>query len=365
MGIFKKLCTLTAAAMLLSLPSCGDSPEQKELNKQNLARAEKNAVEYVHEKYGIKAKAVDSILERRYGMFNSTPLTTALVTLEYDGEAFHVYIDGEEENTDGADDYQLEQLQDAVYMLIDDAVPGLKGIHIEGGSTQDVAYDPIEDYCDNLYKTYFNGENLTEILSESYCRITADYVETDFSSVTDWSFASEYLDGKNNAVLNMISYRSEEAYKDHSDSCGFSEKHAMYVDGYCSFENSEKKTGTYEIKEYGEIYYCVTDGDPDAVRIGTTEPAPASQWDGRGAYQEEFLTDAYSIDCGEEYSITVFCPVSEFGKYSGDSDFSFAWCAEKDGEPSYTARSASIVGDYAVYTIGHTADAAYFAFMTD
>ena len=74
-----------------------------------LKQAKENAAEYVLEKYGVEAKVMDAEIERIDGLFGSDPGSKAYISMYYDDKDFTVYIAGDEETTDGRDNYQQER----------------------------------------------------------------------------------------------------------------------------------------------------------------------------------------------------------------------------------------------------------------
>ena len=118
-------------ALLLSctiLFSACDSKEQKAENEKNLRQAEKNAIAYIEEKYGFTPEVIESAIERSSGLFGGTPLTTAMIRMSYNNKDFSVYIDGETENTDGADNYQQDEIISALTEKLSEKAESAKGI---------------------------------------------------------------------------------------------------------------------------------------------------------------------------------------------------------------------------------------------
>ena len=147
-----KSVKLTALLLCCSLLfSACDSKEQKAENEKNLRQAEKNAVAYIEEKYGFTPEIIESELERYGSLFGSLPESTAMVRMSYNNKEFSVYIDGESKNTDGADNYQQEEIISALTEKLSEKAENAKGIvgeirsiNIDGGKAN--SFRPIVDW---------------------------------------------------------------------------------------------------------------------------------------------------------------------------------------------------------------------------
>ena len=96
--------------------------------------------DYIKEKYGFTPEVIESAIERSSGLFGGAPLTTAMIRMSYNNKEFSVYIDGETENTDGADNYQQEEIIAALTEKLSEKAENSKGIvgeirsiNIDGG----------------------------------------------------------------------------------------------------------------------------------------------------------------------------------------------------------------------------------------
>lgn len=313
--------------------ACGDSPEQKEINKQNMARAAENAKTYVMEKYGFEADVTETILERKYGMFGSTPLTTVLVKMNFSGKDFNVYIDGADKNTDGCDDYQYDEIIAAAERLFDNAAEGFYDVEIIGGGAQYVPYDKIEFDCgDRLYSRYFDGTNLAEVLTDYNCRIYAEYINSDMTAVDDISFTDGFFDSDNSTWIYMRSFRSE----DYAKAIGaytiddmLFYRYAGCIGSICTVTDSgEAERKSFELGKHDDFYYYVENGSPDSVTFREITPPDASSWDGRGAYQDEIASRAYAVKSDTECTVAIYYPSDKLKRDSkktvSRNDYPFA-----------------------------------------
>lgn len=266
-------CLIIIAVVSCFLFSCGDSNEQQAVNEANIARAKQNAQNYISEKYGFQAEVTDAILERSYGMFESTPCSTVLVRMKANGRDFSVYIDGEDVNTDGCDDYQYDEIAQAMTNIIEQKIPGVRDIKIIGGCAQYISYDPItqEGYNEHLFKAYFDGENLMDVLTEENCSVTAAFLNMDLTKIEDLSFADEFVSRSGYYSISLRSYRSEEAIEKCRKYNDITPKYAMYMNSFCNIRSSGVESGNYILGRLGDLYYLLEDGTPEDVSFSIAD----------------------------------------------------------------------------------------------
>ncbi|MBQ4522209.1 MAG: hypothetical protein IJA10_04580 [Lachnospiraceae bacterium] len=360
----KKVFLLVTIFLLVLLAGCiSDSPEQKKINKQNIEQAKINAQNYIEQKYGFTAEITDAILERQHGIFGSSPRSTVLVKMQYDGKEFNVYIDGANVNIDGADDYQVELITESIESFFTELIPGECSIYLLGGDVR-VSYDEIENEFDIMFSNYFDGTNFDEVLGKSRCEIVAEYVQQDFSSLGEECFSNKMFSSEN-IYVTFISYRSHDCMqmvgRDHSND----EKYVVYIDNDLSINNGVITKKTYEIGHFDDFYYYVPGGVPEDVTFRKIVPDDEDCWDGHGIIDGTFLTDAYSVNCDYECEVYIYYPWNELENLPTEK-ISMTICREKEGEKKYSADVSMFcnVGEYIVYEIPvEKDDSLYFAFM--
>ena len=314
----KIIAFLLTCSLLLS--GC-DSKEQKAENEKNLRQAEKNAVTYIEEKYGFTPEIIESELERYGGMFGSIPESTVMVRMSYNNKEFSVYIDGETKNTDGADNYQQEEIISALTQKLSTVAENYSGItandfksiDINGGKVK--SFRPVVEWnCENLYSEYFDGENFAEVFGDETCYITADYIEADFENLQEKDF--DFLLSNERVRLYLISYRTEEDYLNRPDYGEFNDftgikKHAILIEESLVFEKDGAEHNEYVLGKHDNFYYYVFDNTPDTVSFSSTQMPDASEYDGNGIIDGEFVTSAYSINSSVNERIYIYYPLSE------------------------------------------------------
>ena len=313
-----KLTALLLSGILL-LSGC-DSAEQKAEISKNLKQAEKNAVAYIEEKYGFTPKICDSVIERHSGLLGSTPDSTAMIRMTYNGTEFSVYIDGEDKNTDGADNYQQDEIISALAARLSDVdenekwlVGEIKSINVDGGRGKSF-FPEIDWNSDNLYSAYFDGENFAEVFGDNICDITVNYIEGNFGFLGDEHF--DFLLSNPKIRLGLISYRTEKDYQEKPDYLDFTEyleieEYAIQIEESLVFEKNETRHCEYTLGKYEDFYYYASENKTDMFSFSNITLPDAENWNGHGVIDGEFVTPAYRIESGAKERLYIFYPISE------------------------------------------------------
>ena len=328
-----------------------DSEEQKAENEKNLKQAEGNAVNYIEQKYGFKPEIIESELERNQGMFGSVPLTTAMIRMAYNGKEFSVYIDGKNENTDGADNYQQGEIIAALTEKVADTVENaretvgeIKSINIDGGEVQDFFPD-VEWNIENLYSAYFDGDNFAEVFGDNLCYVTANYVDANFTSL-DKSFF-DFILSNERVKLQLISYRTEKDYEERPacnkfDSYIDIEKHAVQIEESLVFEKGNSEHSEYTLGKCDNFYYYAHENKTDLFSFSKTTMPDAKNWDGHGIIGGEFVSPAYRIESAANETVYIYYPLSELTENARIATYT----QYGDEEDFYTSPLTDDMGDY-------------------
>lgn len=184
MRFIKKVCTV-AVSLLVTMTVLGGcySAEERKQAKIYEKQGKANAVNYIKEKYGFEAE-VKSAVCRRLGEFDPTPSESVFVTMVYDGREFLTEIDGDAETTEGVDNYQCSEIVAALKQELENVT----GISSEEALVVYGAYREfacIKDNKNGLVAPYFDGTNLTEVLSDGHYSpsVVASYINREIESL--------------------------------------------------------------------------------------------------------------------------------------------------------------------------------------
>ena len=230
-----------AMCALLCAGGCMSEEDKEELAKIE-AQAKTNAVNYVSEKYGFEADVVNVKGETGADTVPvPRPTGYATVTFEYDDKEFNVYITGEEESSEGKDDYQSELIREDVKSN------AMSALNIEA---EDIYLDAMYNYAswskeDIMTSTYYNGENMAQVLEEISCKfnyvvvtLNADLKNLDTGNMhTEFSECSEIL------ILNCADEADFESLKeaDIEDLCENVDEYTKYMDDYVHITSSKSE----------------------------------------------------------------------------------------------------------------------------
>lgn len=198
----------------------------------------KNAVQYIEDKYGFKP-SVKSVISQKY---NGSPLPFSsssetgyvYVEMKHENKTFYVFISGTSENTDGIDNYQVRDIENAINEKVQDMVTNIINIDYCIGTNKESNEDPYY----GMVPLKYDGSNLDEVLDEAQVkRIIVSVADSDLSGLTEEVIHETF--GSDTDIL-FVNYKSIEDYKkaedtiyglrDYGISSGIEENDAYIVD---------------------------------------------------------------------------------------------------------------------------------------
>lgn len=380
------MCAMLSAFLLTGCVS----EEEKQQAAEWRAQAEENAVAYIEDKYGFEAEVIDSETQKVSGLLSATYISKTLVKMEYEGKEFSVLIDGEDEfMDDAADNYQKDEVRDAFAKRV------CQFLHVQPdrlrmsmGANKDAQFNNSDEFYDCFFHTYYDGDNLEEVMMEYPVVCIAEIVgdtnlDEAYEENDDSLFENDHL------CMLTITYDSESdmkktstkdlEYMENDDMEDYVYENAMYVkDALLLKYNGEAVPFNISIGQCEDFYYMCVDTDVSEYEIVADEEIiDADMWNGQGALDAVSVDDtAYYIegDCG--YQLYIYYPKDEFPKLPAEYDdipIRIATCNDtKDGERSYGyAFSADSLGktepeEYEVFWLYHAdAEDASFRFQYD
>lgn len=155
-----------------------------------------NAVNYVQEKYGFKPEVIYAERIHYWYWFKMYWENNVKVKMRYEGKEFWVYISGEKKTTDGKDDYQAEEIREAVNERVSSYL-GCEPLWVDSW------------YCINSdYSKYYDGTNLDSFLNEVGSDLFISTVGLDVEKI-DLKPLAKDMNASNIVILD---YLSEEDY---------------------------------------------------------------------------------------------------------------------------------------------------------
>lgn len=380
------MCAMLSAFLLTGCVS----EEEKQQAAEWRAQAEENAVAYIEDKYGFEAEVIDSETQKVSGLLSATYISKTLVKMEYEGKEFSVLIDGEDEfMDDAADNYQKDEVRDAFAKRV------CQFLHVQPdrlrmcmGANKDAQFNNGDEFYDCFFHTYYDGDNLEEVMMEYPVVCIAEIVgDTDLDEACEEN--DDSLFENDHLCMLTITYDSESdmkktstkdlEYMEDDDMEDYVYENAMYVkDALLLKYNGEAVPFNISIGQCEDFYYMCVDTDVSEYEIVADEEIiDADMWNGHGALDAVSVDDtAYYIegDCG--YQLYIYYPKDEFPKLPAEYDdipIRIATCNDtKDGERSYGyAFSANSLGktepeEYEVFWLYHAdAEDASFRFQYD
>lgn len=351
----KKLLVGSMILFLVLLAGCGYTEEEKRDMKRYEKQGKKNAREYIEEKYGFKADVEDVTCDK----INTGPVPdlwpgpngNVHVEMEYKDKKFHVYIAGNEKTTDGVDDYQMDEIVEDFEEILED-ISGLEAEETALCYGEFLSMD-YKSEGNGMISTYYDGENLDEVLHEDNFRLFCAYIDEDLSGMGE--VPEEFGDG----CYLFVSYNSKEDYKKCKSNSYYNllgtpiqgdvDKNELFVREYYSLEHDEEEYVVNEVLEYDGFYYTVEDGSE--VYFEEAEIDDPDNWNGRGYLGAEQAMEAYHIDTNAN-KMRLYIPVERIDG-DGEHGWGIALQTIADGEVDYSRALTFDTGEgeYLVATI--------------
>lgn len=366
---YRRIVIISLLLLTLGLLcGCGDSTPHEDVLRWT-EQAKHNAIEYTRQKYGFSAHVTDAECDVKQGMFGWSSLPDVFVTLEHEGKTFQVYISGEGETAKGSDSYQSDLIERGLCEQLQTQIPGVRRVRISAYASNAVEQSG-KLTAGNLYKTFYVGCNLDDILREETAGFTAYCVQSDLSAPEDFEFVREYYGEDRGFSAAFYSLRSEDLLEkpepmlkmpvycaesriltDWGDV--FSSKYIQYIRG----EDAESGIiwcMEYEPAQNSDTAPYSVDTAPQSTFTAAAMP-DLTQFIGRGAAKKpKAATGAYHFASSAQCSYTVYIPTSLIENYSHTDAFMNQYsigCIGKntDGSVHYYTEHTYLLGEDYLY----------------
>ncbi|MCQ2532134.1 MAG: hypothetical protein MJ093_05450 [Saccharofermentans sp.] len=254
-----------AAALALSFIFVSTACASLSDEEEDVAKT--NAINYVKEKYGFKAKVEDVEPVIIDGIFPSKG-NTAKVSMSYKGDDFLVYVSHQEESSHGKDNYQwpefTEIIQDEVYDQIDcdDAE-----IYVSLALADENVMD-IDDYYDS-------------------CRTEINVLTSDISNTSIENFDASFLGDNYEVSIRDYnnSFKGDFPKEDEFSFVGLYDTEPLYLDSYSIYRPDGNEFVEYATAEFDD-FKIIYDKNADVTL--TEIDVDYSQFDYSTKYGKDF-----------------------------------------------------------------------------
>ncbi|MDO5558941.1 MAG: hypothetical protein Q4F95_05025 [Oscillospiraceae bacterium] len=316
--------------------------------KAQYAQASSNAIQYVRDKYGFEPEKIESeeeFLDSPY-IHNARDLTLKMWA---EGREFDVSADNQKDNPVGMDNYQLDEIKNAIIRKITESYPAGEVIDLW-------ASDSNLEY--NLFTKLFNGDNIEEVLEDGYGYFEMVFVDTEFTdneitkALKKWNLNTRFTSFDTKERLDefvKIQYKNEETY----------EKYQPYITDRFEISFGKESRIKYFVKSCDEFRYCYfptdsnkyTDNSYDITISEEEQSSFISHFENydEGNYVSKPLSKAYQFD--DLYGdICIYYPVSLLKDHDIEQ-VGAAWFSPGGQINNRDIAKAEICGEYAVFVL--------------
>lgn len=308
----KTLTLLLIFAVTVLATGCGYSLSEKKQMKAYQKQAEKNAVSYMSEKYGLDADVTGTRCEKSdpgpIPDFWPDPTGNVYVTMNDGKKAFTVYISGEEETTDGIDNYQYEEITDAFAQKLYEVTElDAEDVYLCFGTETEV-----NGKKKGMIVAYFDGNNLAEIFADEDAKFVVSYVEQDVSDI-DVDTVQSRCGVENGLFVNYDSMKHYKTIRNlHYNVHGWPIENGIddnlpYISGYYVMGGDESSYHRCKQTVVDGII-LIPEGTMGQLDLVRTDLDEASNWNGYGAVRAKQIAQAYALDTDASV-VDVYIPV--------------------------------------------------------
>lgn len=314
MGKRKVVYWILLALIMVTVTGCGYTLEEKREMKRYEKQGRENAKNYIREKYGIDAKITEINCEKYSSSpvpdFFPSPTGNVFVKMKYKGADFLVAISGQKKNTDGLDNYQFQEIATAFAQ----EMYNITGLHAESAYVCYGEYGTVKDEKNGMIHTFYDGENLAEVLQKESARAVVSYADQDVEQI----HVSQISQKTGVDTILLTDYESREAYQTvrcpYYNLAGWPiengiENQLYLMNGYRVVGAGEDTYVKYEKKIQDDII-LITENPKDQIILEKTSLDSQKNWNGNGFIDAKQVASAYAFDTNSE-KVYVYFPVEK------------------------------------------------------
>lgn len=314
MGKRKAVCWILLALIMVTVTGCGYTLEEKREMKRYEKQGRENAKNYIREKYGIDAKITEINCEKYSSSpvpdFFPSPTGNVFVKMKYKGAEFLVAISGQKKNTDGLDNYQFQEIATAFAQ----EMYNITGLHAESAYVCYGEYGTVKDEKNGMIHTFYDGENLAEVLQKESARAVVSYANQDVEQIP----VSQISQKTGVDTILLTDYESREAYQ--TVQCPYYNLAGWPIEN--GIENQLYLMNGYRVVGAGEDTYVkcekkiqddiilITENPKDQIILEKTSLDSQENWNGNGFIDAKQVANAYTFDTNSE-KVYVYFPVEK------------------------------------------------------
>ena len=314
MGKRKAVYWILLALIVVTVTGCGYTLEEKREMKHYEKQGRENAKNYIREKYGIDAKITEINCEKYSSSpvpdFFPSPTGNVFVKMKYKGADFLVAISGQKKNTDGLDNYQFQEIATAFAQ----EMYNITGLHAESAYVCYGEYGTVKDEKNGMIHTFYDGENLAEVLQKESARAVVSYANQDVEQIP----VSQISQKTGVDTILLTDYESREAYQ--TVRCPYYNLAGWPIEN--GIENQLYLINGYRVVGAGEDTYVkcekkiqddiilITENPKDQIILEKTSLDSQENWNGNGFIDAKQVASAYAFDTNSE-KVYVYFPVEK------------------------------------------------------
>ena len=314
MGKRKAVYWILLALIMVTVTGCGYTLEEKREMKRYEKQGRENAKNYIREKYGIDAKITEINCEKYSSSpvpdFFPSPTGNVFAKMKYKGADFFVAISGQKKNTDGLDNYQFQEIATAFAQ----EMYNITGLHAESAYVCYGEYGTVKDEKNGMIHTFYDGENLAEVLQKESARAVVSYANQDVEQIP----VSQISQKTGVDTILLTDYESREAYQ--TVRCPYYNLAGWPIEN--GIENQLYRMNGYRVVGAGEDTYVkcekkiqddiilITENPKDQIILEKTSLDSQENWNGNGFIDAKQVASAYAFDTNSE-KVYVYFPVEK------------------------------------------------------
>ncbi len=330
--------------IIFTLTFCGHTKEEKDSIKEYKEQGEKNAINYIEQKYGFTPtiNKINAETEDPYMVPDFFPKPTGRVEISasYNNKTFKMEIQGDRITDEGRDDYQYDEIVSDILEIVK------KDTKIEPHNYSiKLGYNNYE----NLIYDYYSKDNLYELLSNNNSVIILEYINS--NNLIDNKFENITENFKKVSLFGIINYKSKTTYAKRSENIdiitsnidNYLDDNMLYIDNAFTIELDTPKYKNMRTYEFDDLYFYDSN-DYKEIKISKTNIEDVKEWIGHGTSNPKQISDAYLIKTDARV-FYVYFPINKT-KFINKEELKLGIVCETDNGKKYSTSHLNKSGDY-------------------